>query len=546
MRTTSAGRRPRPAWSRRARRCSRHTGSSTRPACGPSTGSTWSPTTRPGGPSTPGPVRCSATSASRPPGCSGWTTCTSASCPARTTRALSACWSRRSRGVRGSGSTAPRSRGAACCSACSPRLLLYLSLTGIWLWFPRPSKWRSSMDVRWKRGRFARDTDLHKVAGMIAIPFLLMWAVTGASYEFGFVEKGWYAVTPGGHQEYPDPVSKKSKAADITPTEAVAAAQAKYPDRELLNFDMPAKDDPTAAYTTYFKDGFDPYGQSTYPGDLGVYVDRHTGVAKDFYGTPGESMAQSLYDGFNYPVHSGYVVNGWWRVIWLAFGLSPLLLAWTGAPPGWCAARRGRRARSRGNAATPRLRCRPAWPRSSRKTRRWPPTGPTRPGRIPQTPDRDARSRALYVRADSLGVRAPHRLGDPHVRQNHPGRTGRPAKAADAARTTVAAKHACTKKPNGTCIKRGQACAKAKKGRIGWDNRGRKNVCRGRARTRTGVLRRRRRRSSTRRRPLRPQRLGRLRSHRERRGLCWRQRERTQVRERTGLRGGVRHLRPRP
>lgn len=38
---------------------------------------------------------------------------------------------------------------------------------------------------------FARDTDLHKGGGMIAIPFLLLWAVTGASYEFGFVEKVW-------------------------------------------------------------------------------------------------------------------------------------------------------------------------------------------------------------------------------------------------------------------------------------------------------------------------------------------------------------------
>ena len=235
-------------------------------------------------------------------------------------------------------------------------LLLYLSLTGIWLWFPRPSKWRSSMDVRWKRGRFARDTDLHKVAGMIAIPFLLMWAVTGASYEFGFVEKVWYAVTPGDHQEYPDAVSKKSKAADIAPTEAVAAAQAKYPDRELLNFDMPAKDDATAAYTMYFKDGFDPYGHSTYPGDLGVYVDRHTGVANDFYGAPGESTAQSAYDGFNYPVHSGYVVNGWWRLIWLAFGLSPLLLAWTGVST-WLVRRSTRKARKqstkRGDAPPP-------------------------------------------------------------------------------------------------------------------------------------------------------------------------------------------------
>jgi hypothetical protein len=42
-----------------------------------------------------------------------------------------------------------------------------------------------------------------------------------------------------------------------------------------------------------------------------------------------------------------------------------------------------------------------------------------------------------------------------------------------------AAKHTCTKKPNGTCIRRGQVCAKAKKGHVGWDNRGRKNICRG-------------------------------------------------------------------
>src|SRR4051812_48954567 len=54
-----------------------------------------------------------------------------------------------------------------------------------------------------------------------------------------------------------------------------------------------------------------------------------------------------------------------------------------------------------------------------------------------------------------------------------------PAKSTEMARSTVAAKHACTKKPNGTCIKRGQVCAKAKQGHVGWDNRGRKNICRG-------------------------------------------------------------------
>ena len=54
-----------------------------------------------------------------------------------------------------------------------------------------------------------------------------------------------------------------------------------------------------------------------------------------------------------------------------------------------------------------------------------------------------------------------------------------PTNAADAARATVAAKHACTKKPNGACITRGQVCPRAKKGHVGWDNRGRKNICRG-------------------------------------------------------------------
>ena len=235
-------------------------------------------------------------------------------------------------------------------------LLLYLSLTGIWLWFPRPKKWRSSLKVRWKRGRFARDTDLHKVAGMIAIPFLLMWAITGAGYEFGFVEKGYYAITPGEHRHGDETLSKKSKEPDISIEEAVASATALHPDARLVNVDVPAEDDPTASYTMYFQSGYDPWGQGEYPGELGVYVDRHTGVAKDYYGFLDESVAQLIWEDYNYPVHSGFIVNGWWRLIWLAFALSPLLLAWTGVST-WLVRRTAKKARKKsqkaGDAAPP-------------------------------------------------------------------------------------------------------------------------------------------------------------------------------------------------
>jgi uncharacterized iron-regulated membrane protein len=215
-------------------------------------------------------------------------------------------------------------------------MLVYLSLTGLWLWFPRlgkrTGKWKKSVSVRWKRGRFARDTDLHNVAGLIAIPLLLLWAVTGMSYEFGFVEKGYYAATPGKEVEGGDPVSAEAPKGtpDITEEQAIEAAQKLYPDGRIVNVDLPAKDDPTGAYLLYLSQGYDPWANSAYPGEIGVFVDRHTGVADTYYGNPDQPLAQLVYDDFNYPTHSGYFVNGWWKTIWLVIGLAPVLLAITG------------------------------------------------------------------------------------------------------------------------------------------------------------------------------------------------------------------------
>lgn len=230
-------------------------------------------------------------------------------------------------------------------------MLLYLSLTGLWLWFPRPRQWRRSMTVRWRRGRFARDTDLHKVAGMIAIPLLLVWGVTGAGFELEPVEKAWYAVTPG-HQlpESEDPVSAESTAPDIGIDAAVAAAHAMFPDDAIASVDVPAADDPTGVYHLWLGAGFDPYAKAEYPGDRGVVVDRHTGEATVVYGNPEESWAQSIWDSWSYPVHSGYVVNGWWRLLWLVLGLSPLLLAVTGIST-WLVRRRTKKARKTAIAA---------------------------------------------------------------------------------------------------------------------------------------------------------------------------------------------------
>ena len=107
----------------------------------------------------------------------------------------------------------------------SGTLLLFLGLSGIWLWWPTVKKFATGVRVRFRKGRYARDFDLHQVVGMIAVPLLLMWAFTGMSYEFGWVEKFWYAATPGSQLPERELESKKATGPDITAVAAVALAQ---------------------------------------------------------------------------------------------------------------------------------------------------------------------------------------------------------------------------------------------------------------------------------------------------------------------------------
>jgi uncharacterized iron-regulated membrane protein len=233
-------------------------------------------------------------------------------------------------------------------------LLLYLCITGIWLWFPRPGRWKAAVSIRWKRGRFARDTDLHNVAGLISLPLMLLWAITGAGFELEPVEHAWYAATPGTANPYIEAVSAKLpkgvKKPDIGEAKAVAAATALRPHDTLVNVDLPAKDDPTGAYTMYFQSGYDPWGETEYPGEIGVFVDRHTGVAKTYYGFDNNSTAQILWEDFNYTTHTGFILNGWWRILWFVLGLAPLVLAVSGVST-WLVRRKSRKARKKATKA---------------------------------------------------------------------------------------------------------------------------------------------------------------------------------------------------
>lgn len=189
-------------------------------------------------------------------------------------------------------------------------------------------------------------------------PLLLLWAVTGMGYEFGFVGKAWYQAMPG--EASPEVIleSAESEKPDIGVAAAVAAAQRVVgTDVEPLSVDLPHADEPTSTYGVWFADGFDPYMHFDYAGDHLVSVDRHDAAkAQVTYGGPAMPMAQELWQDYNFSAHSGMIVNGWWRIIWGVLGLVPCC---SPSPPCRPGSGRGRQPAARspapGSGHPPRL-----------------------------------------------------------------------------------------------------------------------------------------------------------------------------------------------
>ena len=111
--------------------------------------------------------------------------------------------------------------------------------------------------------------------------------------------------------------------------------------------DRSAKD---STYFAYLARGNDPHDHGVYPGNVGVTIDRYSGKATVTYPTQADPpLSAQLVDDWFYPLHAGTFVNGWWRAVWLVLGLTPLVLAVTGAVT-WLI-RRGKRRRKRRRAA---------------------------------------------------------------------------------------------------------------------------------------------------------------------------------------------------
>ena len=211
-------------------------------------------------------------------------------------------------------------------------LMILLVLTSLKIWWPGVRRLRQRFTVRTGGTRFARDYDLHNVIGAVALPFILMWGITGAAFEFPAVENAWLAITAGDQLPEPDysvtPNAAAAKAPLITAAQATEVALEKVAGRVTF-LGVPTDDAPY-----YELDLVTGYGSDAnrliYSGDAYVYVDAHDATNVNVIANGVGPLANRFYDKYLEPTHFGWNVNGWWRIIWFVLGLAPLALMVTG------------------------------------------------------------------------------------------------------------------------------------------------------------------------------------------------------------------------
>ncbi|MBS1677353.1 MAG: PepSY domain-containing protein [Actinobacteria bacterium] len=236
--------------------------------------------------------------------------------------------------------------------AVSGILLLVLVVTGLVIWWPRGGRFRRGLKVRRGKGRYKLNYDLHKVVGFVALPALAIWALTGINFELPKQTEGaYYAITPGAAA--PDSIyefeSKPDSGPGVTMSEAITDARGAVPSgSRLASITVPEPSEKGSYYEVWFSHGVDTYAYGNYPGNYGVYVDRYSGRAHQYFPNPAnDTVTNNFMQNWAGAIHMGTLVGWLPRLGWIAFGLTPLPLAVTGTVT-WVIRRRlGRRRRGR-------------------------------------------------------------------------------------------------------------------------------------------------------------------------------------------------------
>ncbi|HEY1131377.1 MAG TPA: PepSY domain-containing protein [Roseateles sp.] len=217
-----------------------------------------------------------------------------------------------------------------------------LLLSGLWAWWPRGSL-AKALHFKREAVRSRRLRDIHKLAGLIALPLLLMLVVTGVMLALPDESNAVLASTVGAPTKTPQVRSLAGAGVQVPLAQALATAHAAFPRARLAWVEAPGPG--SGVILVRLQQPSDP--SYRFPHSY-AYVDQYSG----------ELLATRDRDGFNtasivinwlHPLHDGSVGGIGLRVLLAFSGLVPAMLFVTGVWRWRCRARAAQKNSSRGS-----------------------------------------------------------------------------------------------------------------------------------------------------------------------------------------------------
>lgn len=214
-----------------------------------------------------------------------------------------------------------------------------LSLLGLYLWWPKAGRWKSTLSVKWHAAPVRRWRDMHKVVGACSLGLIVLTAMTGSLIALHeVVAEPLLAVLTGERMRQVAPRSLgrpgvDGKLAPIGPM--LEAARAEFRGARLSRISIPSDPRGTVTLRMQLQGDVHQFGRSF------LWFDQYDGRLLKTSSIRKANLASRIQNWF-YPLHTGFYGGTATRWLQLIVGLSMAVLTLSGVWlwwKGWCARR---------------------------------------------------------------------------------------------------------------------------------------------------------------------------------------------------------------
>lgn len=201
--------------------------------------------------------------------------------------------------------------------------LFVLLLSGLWAWWPKVG-WRKALRYKSGAAPIRALRDQHKLAGLLALPMLLLLTVTGVMLALPDESDAVLAAAAGPVDVSPKPVSTQSSGTQIALSNAMQRAEAALPAGRIAWMEIPGPGN--GAFRIRLQMPGDP--SQRFPHSF-VWIDQYRGNVLAITDARKAGVSTSI-NNWLHPLHDGSAGGLMLRIIAALVGLFPLILFVTG------------------------------------------------------------------------------------------------------------------------------------------------------------------------------------------------------------------------